>query len=291
MKPSPFHYHAPSTIDEAVKILADVAPHDGRVLAGGQTLVPTMAFRVARPMHLVDINEIGELQRLEVADGKLCVGACVRHAAFYRPPVEGPLAGLLAEVVHHIAHHPIRTRGTLCGSIANADPASEWCTVAVCLGAEMVARSVRGTRVIPAHEFFQGIMTTALADDELLVQVRIPLLAADTRFGFYEFNRRAGDFAIAMALATYRVQAGTIADPRLAIGGAEPHPRRMTGAEELLSGRPATQSTFEAAADHAAATIEPMEDANNDADYRRDIVRTVARRALDKAVSRLGSST
>ena len=143
-------------------------------------------------------------------------------------------------MVHHIAHYPIRTRGTFCGSLAHADPASEWCAVSALLGAEMVAQSIRGTRIIPAQEFFAGIMTTTLKDDELLSEVRLPLLPPDTSFGFYEFNRRAGDFAIAMALATYRVKDGKIIEPRLAVGGAEPHPRRIEDAERELAGRPAS---------------------------------------------------
>src|SRR5580700_2971529 len=190
MKPAPFQYHAPKTVDEAVALLAEVAPVDGRVLAGGQSLVPTMAFRLARPAHLVDINGIAELDRITVADGKLSIGACVRHAAFYRPVTDGPLGLLLAAVVRHIAHHPIRTRGTFCGSLANADPASEWCTVAAALDAEMVARSAHGTRVIAAKDFFAGVMTTALAEDELLTEVRLPLLPAGTCVGFQEFSRR-----------------------------------------------------------------------------------------------------
>src|SRR2546421_11680464 len=168
MKPARFRYHAPKTIEEAVDTLAEVAGEDGRVLAGGQSLVPIMAFRLARPAHLVDINGVEALKRLVVEGGKLCIGACVRHAAFHKPVVEGPLGRLLANVVQHIAHYPIRTRGTFCGSVAYADPASEWCAVTVALGASMVARSVRGTRVIPADEFFAGIMTTSLTEDELL---------------------------------------------------------------------------------------------------------------------------
>src|SRR5436853_3781021 len=171
MKPAPFTYHAPTSVDEAVALLAQWGPQDGRVLAGGQSLVPTMAFRLARPAHLVDINGIAALGRLAVADGKLAIGACVRHAAFHRPPVDGPLGALLAKVVRHIAHYPIRTRGTFCGSIAHADPASEWCLVTAALDAEMVARSASGTRTIPAQEFFRGIMTAALNDDELLTDV------------------------------------------------------------------------------------------------------------------------
>src|ERR1700716_3436024 len=206
MKPAPFRYHAPKTIEEAVATLAEVAGDDGRVLAGGQSLVPIMAFRLARPAHLVDINGVTELARLAVDGDKLAIGACVRDAAVHKPVVEGPLGGLLSKVVRHLAPYPIRTRGTFCGSIAHADPASEWCLVAAALGADMVARSASGTRTIPVQDFFRGNMTTALNEAELLPEVRLPILPADTQCGFYEFNRRAGDFAIAMALVTYRVQ-------------------------------------------------------------------------------------
>jgi aerobic carbon-monoxide dehydrogenase medium subunit len=285
MKPAPFRYHVPRTIDEAVALLAQVAPQDGRVLAGGQSLVPIMAFRLARPAHLIDINGVDALKRLAVEGDRLCIGACVRHVAFHRPVVDGPLGRLLSTVVRHIAHYPIRTRGTFCGSVAHADPASEWCTVAVALGAEMVARSTRGTRVIPAHEFFAGIMTTTLKDDELLTEVRLPLLPPDARFGFYEFSRRAGDFAIAMALAIYRVDNGRVRDPRIAIGGAEPIPRRIADAEAALMDRPPTPDSFAAAADRASAAVDPMEDAHNSAEYRRDLVGTVTRRALEQSLS------
>ena len=284
MKSCEFRYHAPKTIDEAVGILAEVAPQEGRILAGGQSLVPMMAFRVARPSHLVDINGVEALKKLAVEGDKLCIGAGVRHAAFHKAVVEGPLGKLLSAVVDHIAHYPIRTRGTFCGSLANADPASEWCAVSVLLDAEMVAKSVRGTRTIPARKFFAGIMTTTLAEDELLTEVRLPLLASDVRFGFYEFNRRAGDFAIAMALATYHIRDGQVFEPRLAIGGAEPHPRRIEEAERELAGRPARAESFAAVAECAAAAVDPMEDATTSAEYRRDLVRTVARRALERSV-------
>jgi aerobic carbon-monoxide dehydrogenase medium subunit len=209
----------------------------------------------------------------------------VRHVAFHRPVVDGPLGKLLSKVVRHIAHYPIRTRGTFCGSLAFADPASEWCAVAVALGAEMVAKSTRGTRTIPAQDFFQGIMTTALAEDELLAEVRLPLLPDDTRFGFYEFSRRAGDFAIAMALAVYRLKDGKIAEPGIAVGGAEPHARRIAKAEQALAGKPAGPESFAAAADAAAAAVDPMEDAMTSAQYRRDLVRTVTRRALEQSLA------
>ena len=285
MKPAAFRYHAPKTVDEAVALLAEFADDDGRVLAGGQSLVPTMAFRLARPAHLVDINGVEALNRIAVADGKLVIGACVRHSAFHKPVCEGPLGKLLTDVVHHIAHYPIRTRGTFCGSLAHCDPASEWCLVLAALDGEVVAKSVHGERAIAARDFFKGIMTTALRDDELLVEARLPLLPAGTRCGFYEFSRRAGDFALAAAVGVYRLDGGKIAEPRLAIGGAEVNPRRIAQAERALAGAAPGDQAFRAAAQAAMEAIDPMEDIINSAEFRRDLVLAVARRALERAAA------
>jgi len=283
MKPAAFRYHAPKTVDEAVALLAEVAAEDGRVLAGGQSLVPTMAFRLAKPAHLIDINGVTALERLEVADGKLHIGACVRHAAFHRPVCEGPLGKLLTDVVHHIAHYPIRNRGTFCGSLAHADPASEWCLTMVALDGEVVVKSARGERIIAARELFRGIMTTALQDDELLVEARLPMLAADTRCGFYEFSRRAGDFAMAAALGTYRLEGGRMIEPRVAVGGVEPNPRRIAEAERALAGAEPGDQAFRAAAAAATAAVDPLEDITTSAEFRRDLVLAVTRRALERA--------
>ena len=283
MKPAQFVYHAPKTIDDAVAILGDVAQHDGRVLAGGQSLVPAMALRLAQPRHLVDINGVAGLDRIAIESGELCIGACVRHSAFQRPIVDGPLGRILARVVRHIAHYPIRTRGTFCGSLANADPASEWCLVAATLGARMAARSTRGSRMIREPEFFKGIMTTALAADELLTETRVPLLDADVRCGFYEFSRRAGDFAIAMSLAAYRIESGVIADPRIGVGGVESQPRRIAEAEAALRGRTPGADVFQAAADIAARSVAPIDDKPDIAAYKRDVVRAAVNRALEAA--------
>lgn len=284
MKPAPFIRHAPRSVDDAVAALAEYAPLDGRVLAGGQSLVPIMAFRMARPAHLIDINAVEGLDRLAVDAGTLSIGAVVRHAAFHRPVAAGPLGLLLSYVVRHIAHYPIRMRGTFCGSLAHADPSSEWCLVAATLGGQLVARSVRGERVIAASDFLEGIMSTALVEDELLCEARLPVLADDTRFGFYEFSRRAGDFAMAAALVTYRLADGLIADARVGLGGAEDRPRRIAAAEAALNGRPPDDTTFRAAAEAAADAIDPLEDAQTTAEYRRDLVRAVTRRALEHSV-------
>jgi len=209
----------------------------------------------------------------------------VRHAAFHRPVCDGPLGKLLADVVRHIAHYPIRSRGTFCGSLAHADPASEWCLALTALDGEVVAKSKRGERTIAARDYFKGIMTTALREDELLIEARLPLLAADTRCGFYEFSRRAGDFAMAMALGCYRVDGGKIAAPRLAVGGAEPNPRRIAEAERALAGAAPGDKAFRAAAAAATAAIDPMEDFTTSAEFRRDLVLAVTRRALERAAA------
>ncbi len=281
MKPAAFIRHVPRTLDEALKILAQVAPQDGRILAGGQSLVPIMAFRLAKPAHLVDINEVEGLDHV-ASDGKiLSIGARVRHAAFHKSVLDNPLGKLLAYVARHIAHYPIRMRGTFCGSLAHADPSAEWCLVAATLDATMVAKSTRGSRPIAAKDFFEGIMSTALTEDELLAEVRLPLLPADAKFGFNEFNRRAGDFAMAAALVTYRLANGKIADARVGVGGAEPAPRRIAQAEAALNGQAPSDKIFRAAAEAAAKAIDPLEDHQTTGEYRRDLVRAVVRRALE----------
>jgi carbon-monoxide dehydrogenase medium subunit len=283
MKPAPFSYYAPTSLDEAVALLAELGPQDGRILAGGQSLVPTMAFRMARPAHLIDINGIAELATVTAKDDVLGIGACVRHAAFEADTVPGVTGALLRKVVRNIAHYPIRTRGTFCGSVANADPASEWCCVMTALDGVVLARSQRGTRRVAAADFFQGVMATALEEDELVVAAELPLLPEGTVTGFVEFSRRKGDFAIAMALVTYRIESGSIVEPRVAIGGAEPHARRLLEAEAELNRQMPSKAAFSRAAEAAALAIDPMEDINNTAGYRRKLVQTLLQRALETA--------
>ena len=285
MKPAAFAYHAPRTVQETVAKLAELSESEGRILAGGQSLVPMMAFRMARPAHLIDINAVAGFDRLAVEGDTLSIAPCVRHAAFHRPVVAGPTGALLSDVVANIAHYPIRLRGTFCGSLAHADPASEWCLTAVTLGADVVVLSTRGRRIIAADDYFQGMMMTALAEDELLCEARLPILPTDTHFGFYEFSRRAGDYAIAMALTTFRLQDGVMIEPRVGLGGAEGRPRRIAQAEAVLAGQKPGEDIFRAAAEAAADAIDPLEDVHADADFRLDLVRAVTRRALQRAAA------
>lgn len=280
MKPAAFEYHAPRTLEALLALLAEHGA-DGKILAGGQSLVPMMNFRLARPGRLFDLNGIAELDFLKSDSSRLRIGALTRHAAFHRPVVPGPTGKLLAEVAKHIAHYPIRQRGTFVGSIAHADPASEWCVVVRLLEAEIVARSRRGERRLKAADYFHGTFATALQSDEVITEVRLPMLDSSWRTGFYEFSRRAGDFAVAMTAVALKTAGKKITEARIAIGGVEDRPSRCAAAEALLvqGGSPAD------AAKALAAAVKPMEDIHADAAYRKDLVRATTLRALEQAMA------
>jgi carbon-monoxide dehydrogenase medium subunit len=283
MKPAPFAYSAPTSIDEAVSLLAE---DDGaRVLAGGQSLVPTMNFRLARPTRLVDINRIPGLDYVRTENGALRIGALARHRAFETPVAGGALGRLLPVVARHIAHVPIRARGTFCGSLAHADPASEWCTLALVANAEIVARGPQGERVIAAGDFFDTVFTTTLAPGEMICESRLPLPDEGWSAGFAEFARRAGDYAIVMAAAIVNISEGRICEARIGLGNVIDRPVRALAAEAVLAGRKADDAAFREAGERAAQSIEPYEDMHSDAAYKRDLIRAMVRRALAHAVA------
>ncbi len=284
MKPAVFTYHAPRSIAEAAATLARFGG-DAKILAGGQSLVPVMAFRLARPGHLIDINGIDEIDYVRVEGGRLRIGAGARHAAFHAPVEPGVLGRLLSTVVKSIAHLPIRTRGTFCGSLAHADASSEWCATAATLDAEISLVSARGKRSVRAVDYFQGFLMTDRADDEIIVEASLPLLAEGTRFGFEEFSRRAGDFALGLCLAVLRVENGIVREARIGIGGAEPFPRRIAAAEMVLVGHPLDTSRCRLAAEAAAKAVDPMSDVQGDPEYRRDLVLAMTRRALERCLT------
>ncbi|WP_407180764.1 FAD binding domain-containing protein [Bradyrhizobium sp. STM 3562] len=284
MKPAAFDYFKPASVSDALALLAE-HPDSCKILAGGQSLVPAMNFRLARPDILIDINDLSELDYIRTSSDRLHIGALTRHAAFHRPVIAAPLGRLLSKVVRHIAHYPIRQRGTFAGSVAHADPASEWCLVATTLGAEMVAHSVRGERLIEASAFFQGTFTTALAADELLAEVRLPLLSEGWRTGFYEFSRRAGDFALGMAVAALKVQAGTICVAHLGVGGVGDRAIRLVALERQLVGQSASIAIVDEIARAARALVEPDGDIHASPEYRRDLIATSVKRALTEALT------
>ena len=285
MKPVSFKYFAPRTVDDALDLLA-VHGEEGKILAGGQSLVPAMNFRLARPASLIDINRIDALDYVREEGGELRIGALARHARFEAPVTGGALSAFMPRVARHIGHLPIRSRGTFCGSIAHADPASEWCLLAATLDAELVIVSRRGQRSVRPNEYFVGALSTTLEPDELLTEIRLSLLDDGWRTGFAEFSRRAGDYALAMCAAFLRFEDGRIVEARIGVGGATDRPLRIAAAEAVLTGTDGGPSIVREAGKIAAETIEPLEDIQASAGYRRDLVRAMVRRALDQALKR-----
>jgi len=284
VKSASFDYFRPTSLSEALALLAKYKD-DCKILAGGQSLVPAMNFRLARPAILIDINDLAELDYVRAGDHGLHIGALTRHAAFHRRVVDGPLGALLSGVARHIAHYPIRQRGTFAGSLAHADPASEWCLVATTLDATVVAKSARGDRVIAVGDFFNGTFSTDLGADELLVEVRLPLMAQGWRTGFYEFSRRTGDFALGMALAALRIEGGVVREARLGIGGVSDRAIRLQKLEGTLVGRPALPEMIETVAREAWASFSPVGDIHASPEYRRDLIAAAVKRALTEAAA------
>lgn len=280
MKPAAFDYLRPDSLAEALAELA-ADPDETKVLAGGQSLVPMMNFRLARPGRLLDINRLPDLAGTRAEGGRVHVGALTRHLALQNTRLQGPLGGLLRRSAANVGHLPIRTRGTFGGSLAHCDAASEWCLVARLLDAEVTAQSTaRGVRVIPAADFFHSTFTTALEPDEILTSVSLPALDDTWTTGIAEFARRAGDFAIVAATGAVRVVDGQVAEARVCLGGVHETPWRSAAAEEVLVGREWTADAVRAAAEAAAEEVHPPTDAHGDGDYRRDLVRALLPRAL-----------
>lgn len=282
MKTVSFVYHAPETIEEAVALKGE-GGDDAKILAGGQSLVPSMNFRLARPSVLIDINHIGGKHDPVIDGNSLAISPLTRHARFETDLDLGPTGQLLTSACGHIGHAVIRNRGTFLGSIAHADPAAEWSVVALALDADLHARSSSRERVIPSSEFFQGPYMTALQDDEILVKATIPLLPPEVRTAFLEFSRRAGDFALVCVGVVGTVDNGRMSDVRIALGGVSTRPLRVPNVEESLNGVTPSGSAFDEAGKEASQAVRVIGDIHGSADYRRDLVAVFVRRALEQA--------
>lgn len=284
MKPAAFDYRAARTPEEAVNLLAE-ADRDARVLAGGQSLVLDMNLRRSRPDLLVDINRSDGLDELTVEGDALRVGALVRHRTFEGSTVPGPLGNLLSLVSRHIAHPPVRARGTMAGSLAYAHPAAEWPAVATALDAEIEVLGTTGPRSVHAADFFRGPFTTDLRTGELITEVRLPLLADHTGVGFVEQRRTHASFAMAAAVATLTVRDDSVTDARIGLANAADGPLRTPLAEQALIGEMTTDEAFAAAGDLAARACDPRPEPYCSPEYRRDIVTVLVRRALEQALA------
>jgi carbon-monoxide dehydrogenase medium subunit len=285
MKPALFEYHAPASVDDALALLARHGG-DAKLLAGGQSLMPLLNFRLARPAALVDLNRIPSLAYIREHDGHVVLGAMTRQRAIEFSSVVARRLPLLTEATRWVGHLPIRSRGTIGGSLAHADPSAEYPAVLAALDGRVVARGPRGERVLSAGELFQTYLTTSLAADEVLVEVRFPATPEGAGYAFEEFSRRRGDFAIVGVAALIVREGRRCATARLAIAGAAPVPARVREAEEILEREGLGEPAIAAAAARAAELVDPDSDIHASAAYRRNLTRVLTQRALRRAIAR-----
>ncbi len=291
MKPAPFQFIAPETIEEALDAL-DMHGPDAKILAGGQSLIPALNFRLMQPAVLIDLNRIHSLAYIsEGEDGGLRIGAMTRQRAVEKSALAAERAPLLHEAMPHIAHSQIRNRGTIGGSLAHADPAAELPVIALALDAEFRIRSSRGDRTIPAVEFFQYMFMTDMAPNEILEEIVFPPLPDETGWAFEEFARRRGDYAMAGVAAWLQFDSdGTIRQARLVYLNLGEGPLRAFETEALLAGRPPTEETFRTAGEAATREVQPLGNVHATPEYQRHLAGVLTVRALARAALRVGGS-
>jgi carbon-monoxide dehydrogenase medium subunit len=285
VKPPPFEYAAPESLSEAIELLA--GDPEAKVLAGGQSLVPLLNFRLATPSQLVDLRRVPGLDRITREDGRVRLGAMVRQRQAEESAVVAGASPLLAEALGHVAHPQIRSRGTVGGSIAHADPAAELPAVLVALAGRVRAVGPSGTRWIDAADLFDTFFTTSLARDEVLTEVDLPAAPAGSGAACVEIARRAGDYAVCGAVAQVTPEGdGSVAEARIALFGVGRKPQRAFASEEVLRGEHASRERVEEAASAASEDVSPPDDLQGSSAYRRHLARVVARRALERALER-----
>ena len=290
MKNPPFVYHRPDSLDAALGLLADHGD-DAKVLAGGQSLLPTMALRLGPPEQLIDIGRVPGLDSIEVTDGAVTIGALVRHATAEGSADVADNAPLIAQAMPLVGHRAIRNRGTVVGSIAHADPAAEMPAVVLATGATMLASSRAGNREISAEEFFEGYLTTSLRPDELLTAVRFPAWSPNSTGAVVEVSRRHGDYAMVGLACRIDVEGGVVADAALAFFGVGSTPIRCGPAEAALIDRAPGQEAFAAAATAAAESLDPTADVHASANYRKHVAGVLTRKGLSTATEKMGALT
>jgi carbon-monoxide dehydrogenase medium subunit len=285
---SPFDYHRPQTVDEAVALL-EMHGEDGKVLAGGQSLLPLLALRLTQFGHLIDICRIQALQSIDIDDdGAVTIGAAVTHSTVEFSAAAAAAAPALAGAMPHVGHRAIRSRGTACGSLAHADPAAELPAVALALGAEMIVAGPAGRRTVSAADFFVGYLSTALGEDELLAGVRFPAWPARAGWSVLEVSRRHGDFALVGLVTTLEIdETGLLRRPALSFFGVANTPVRIAAAEQLLDGNAPDPALFAEAADVVSATVEPTADDHASSEYRTHVAGVLTRRGLAAATARV----
>jgi carbon-monoxide dehydrogenase medium subunit len=285
MKLPPFEYACPATINEAVALLAG---HNGeaKALAGGQSLMPMMAFRVAQPSLLVDLRKLPGLKEIKIGPDGVRLGALVRWRDILDDQRLAAAHPLLKEAISHVAHYQIRNRGTVGGSLAHADPASEMPGIAQTCDAEISVMGKAGARTIKAADFFKGALTTALEPEEIITEVHLPAWPAARRYGFQEFARRRGDFAMAGIALYYNIDGGKATNAHIGVFGVGDCQRRLPRAEAALNGKAVDEALAVKVGEAAAAEVEPQDDIHASSAYRRALTGTLAERALKAAMAR-----
>ena len=288
MKPPPFDYERPVDINGA---LASLASHGGRakVLAGGQSLLAMLNLRLLSPERLIDVSRLDELKYIRVAGNELRIGALTTHNTVLKSADVTMRCPIMAEAYRHVSHHSVRNRGTIGGSLCHNDPAAEMPLVVDLLGASLVARSKNGERIIAADQFFRGSFETVLEDDELLTEIRVPIPAKGHGWSFQEVSQRKGDFALVATAAMLTLENGTCRNVRLGFRNVGERVSRLKAVEAQIEGQTPSERLFSAAASAAMKAVEPPSDLHADADYRRDLVKALTERVLNKAVERARS--
>lgn len=286
MKPAAFTYHRPASLDEALALLAQWGP-DARLLAGGQSLGPMLNLRVARPAHVIDLNDLTEFAYVRDAGGSIEVGGLTRHYQLADSAVLQRHCPLVTQAARTIGHHAIRQRGTLGGSLANADPAAQLALVAVALDAQLTLVQRGGRREVAAKDFFQAAMTTALAPQELLLSVRFPKFRACEVSAYRMFNRRHGDYALVAVAATLAMDGDRVQRVRLALSGTSPMPQRLDTVTAPFVGRRADAAWAMELATAVASAVQPEDDERVPASYRRELAHTLTLRALTRSLEKL----
>lgn len=291
MKPAPFQYVAAQSVEHALSLLTQYGS-DAKLIAGGQSLVPMMNFRLARPEWLIDISRLSDLTRIEANDGCIRIGSLVRYVELLKSEAVERSAPLLAQMLPYVAHAAIRNRGTIGGSICHADPAAEMPVAMLAMDATFSLRSPRRTRKIEADAFFIAQMTTAIEPDEILTAIEIPAAQREDVTGFSEFARRRGDFAIASAAVVLKYSGEAVSDHvRIAIGGLSQRAQRAKKAETMLAGGKPTPELIENVAETACREVDAGSDLHATEDYRRSLIATQVKQALTAAVAQRNRST
>jgi carbon-monoxide dehydrogenase medium subunit len=285
MYPAQFEYHTPGTIKEALDLLAR-HKDDAKILAGGHSLIPAMKLRLAQPKHLIDLRKLTTLSGIKEDGGVIAIGAMTTHYQVETSPVVKAKCPVLASVAAQIGDPMVRNLGTIGGSLAHADPAADYPAAIIACGAEMVAEGPKGRRTIKADEFFKGLLTTALGPDELLVEVRVPVLAAKTGGNYQKFPHPASRYAVAGVSAVVTLDgAGKVAKASVGVTGAGTKATRAKGVEAALAGKAADAASIQAAAEKAAEGVDAQADLQGSEEYKRHLVRVMAKRALEAAVA------